>query len=323
MLKLGGACYSNTTTLTTGNWGEWKTEQSGVGASCNNASQNYFLEIKINNKTQGERSVLSNWDFLRKDTDALLNGSLTTLGGVNFDLLGTQNIVIDGSTNLRNMSRGVIRFEHTPQIPNTRAITFNINANGQENTSAIVMEYHSNQSDLIRQIGQTQVYRWDKNADLYVRDVFGRFLGSLVNRITKLFVQDIDASGNINVSGNITIGDQIVTNGGCLVPHANFWAERAGEITSGGAPAGLQYSFGDGNTDGGPVQPCSGKVVYLSVHAQNANNGNGRIDLVVNNDFNSTCSVATPSQDDGSTQANCSLQFNNRDHLEPRTTTTP
>ena len=289
----------------------------------NNVFSKLFLEIKINNKTQGERSVFIKLGFLRKDTDALLNGSLTTLGGVNFDLLGKQNIVIDGSTNLRNMSRGVIRFEHTPQIPNTRAITFNINANGQENTSAIVMEYHSNRSDLIRQIGQTQVYRWDKNAGLYVRDVFGRFLGSLVNRITKLFVQDIDASGNINVSGNITIGDQIVTNGGCLVPHANFWAERAGEITSGGAPAGLQYSFGDGNTDGGLVQPCPGRIVYLTVHAQNANNGNGRINIVVNGSLNSTCSVATPSQDDGSSQANCNLQFSTGDHLEPRTTITP
>ena len=27
----GNICYSNTTTLTTGNWGEWETEQEGVG----------------------------------------------------------------------------------------------------------------------------------------------------------------------------------------------------------------------------------------------------------------------------------------------------
>ena len=44
MLKLGGG-YSNTTTLTTGNWGEWKTEQSGVGAS-----QQCFLKIIFRNK---------------------------------------------------------------------------------------------------------------------------------------------------------------------------------------------------------------------------------------------------------------------------------
>ena len=60
---------------------------------------------------------LSNWDFLRKDTDALLNGSLTTLGELILDLLGKQNIVIDGSTNLRNMSRGVIRLNIPLKYP--------------------------------------------------------------------------------------------------------------------------------------------------------------------------------------------------------------
>ena len=64
--KVGGGCYSNTTTLTTGNWGEWKTEQSGVGASATMLSQNYFLEIKINNKTQGERSVFIKLGFFEK-----------------------------------------------------------------------------------------------------------------------------------------------------------------------------------------------------------------------------------------------------------------
>jgi len=35
---------------------------------------------------------------------------------------------------------------------------------------------------------------------------FFNFLGSLTNRITKLFVQDIDVSGNVNVTGNVTTG---------------------------------------------------------------------------------------------------------------------
>lgn len=38
---------------------------------------------------------------------------------------------------------------------------------------------------------------------------FFGWLGSLLNRVTKLFVQDIDASGNINVTGNVTVGDRI------------------------------------------------------------------------------------------------------------------
>ena len=348
----GGACYTNTTNLTTGNFGEWKTEQTGVGTSCNNASQSYFLNININGADQTPRRRLVIFEFLRKDTE-------DSMKGANIFLDGQKNILIDGRTNFRNMTKGVFRFQHTPAIPNTRVLTFDINANGQENTSAIVMEYNSNGSYLIRhEIGQ-DVYTWDKNADLHIRDIVGRFIGSLTNRITKLFVQDIDASGNINAAnytlngttiidwddissatsinltnyalknqseifaGNITVGGQVLTDSGCLIPHANFWAERAGAITSGGAPAGLQYSFGDGNTNGGPTQPCSGKIVYMTVHAQNANNGNGKIDIVVNSSLNSSCNVATPLSDDGTRRTTCNLDFNIGDTLTPRTTVTP
>lgn len=76
------ACYSNLTTLTTGNFGEWKTEQQGVGTACNNASVNYFLEIKINNETQGERRRLSSWDFLRKDSDDIITKDLKIKGTI-------------------------------------------------------------------------------------------------------------------------------------------------------------------------------------------------------------------------------------------------
>ncbi|MEK6848755.1 MAG: hypothetical protein AABX65_03945 [Nanoarchaeota archaeon] len=196
----GNICYTNTTTFTTGNWGEWKTEQTGVGVSCDNGLANYFLEIKINNETQSERRRITNFNFVRKDAFSL-------------ELSASKNILIDGSKNLRNMTMGVMRFEHAPLIPNTRAITFNINSNSQENTSAIVMEYNvgGNGSYLIRQFTTDNIYTWDGNGDLSIRDIFAEFIGSLANRITKLFVQDIDASGNINTNGNVTankfIGD--------------------------------------------------------------------------------------------------------------------
>ncbi|MBN2330945.1 MAG: hypothetical protein JXC85_03950 [Candidatus Aenigmarchaeota archaeon] len=44
---------------------------------------------------------------------------------------------------------------------------------------------------------------------------FFSYLGSLVNRITKLFVQDIDASGNVNVNGNVTASN-FIGNGSLL-----------------------------------------------------------------------------------------------------------
>ena len=222
MLKLGGACYSNTTTLTTGVFGEWKTEQFGVGAGCNNASANYFLEIKINNETQGERKRLMIFDFLRRDTDGILSR-----GNLNINLMGAKNVVIDGRTNPRNMTRGVFRFQHLPIIPNTRVITFDIDSNGQENTSAIVMEYNSNGSDLIRHDSGAGIYTWDKNADLHIRDIFGRFMGSLTNRITKLFVQNIDVSGNVNSSNYTLNGTTIkdwdeISSGNSLIVGGNY-----------------------------------------------------------------------------------------------------
>src|SRR3989338_7176061 len=67
----GNICYSNMTELTTGDFGQWKTEQSGVGAACNNASADYFLDIKIDNEGQGERRRLTTFDFLRADVPVI------------------------------------------------------------------------------------------------------------------------------------------------------------------------------------------------------------------------------------------------------------
>jgi len=74
----GTACYSNTASLTTGNWGEWETEQSGVGASCNDVSKDYFLNVNIDGTDQIPRRRLLIWNFLRKDVDELTTGKLQT-----------------------------------------------------------------------------------------------------------------------------------------------------------------------------------------------------------------------------------------------------
>ncbi|MBN1644925.1 hypothetical protein JW851_02715 [Candidatus Woesearchaeota archaeon] len=76
----GNICYSNTTSLTTGNWGEWKTEQSGVNSACNNVSKDYFLNINIGGADQTPRRRLVVWNSLRKDVDETTTGNLTTTG---------------------------------------------------------------------------------------------------------------------------------------------------------------------------------------------------------------------------------------------------
>src|SRR3989344_9263492 len=74
----GDICYSNTTSLTTGNFGEWKTEQNGVNSACNNVSKDYYLNININGADQTPRRRLIVWDSLRKNVDEISDGSIET-----------------------------------------------------------------------------------------------------------------------------------------------------------------------------------------------------------------------------------------------------
>ena len=87
----GGPCYSSVANLTTGNFGEWKTEQQGVGAGCNNASRDYFLEILINNESQGDRRRLTIFDFLRKDANSQMTGTASIVNNIRGYLLWSLN----------------------------------------------------------------------------------------------------------------------------------------------------------------------------------------------------------------------------------------
>lgn len=73
----GNACYSNETNLTTGNWGQWKTEQVGVSSACNNASKDYFLNININGLDQPPRRRVTIFNYIRKDTNENTIGNMT------------------------------------------------------------------------------------------------------------------------------------------------------------------------------------------------------------------------------------------------------
>lgn len=56
-------------------------------------------------------------------------------------MVATQNILIDGRTNQRQVDTGVMRFLHTPAIENTRAVTYDVDANSLANTHATVVEF--------------------------------------------------------------------------------------------------------------------------------------------------------------------------------------
>ena len=71
-------------------------------------------------------------------------GGLGVSGSTTIDLLSTENIVVDGATDPRAITLGVMRFLHTPSIPNTRTINFVTDANGMQGTKAINVEYAAN-----------------------------------------------------------------------------------------------------------------------------------------------------------------------------------
>ncbi|MCX5719066.1 MAG: hypothetical protein NT055_03715, partial [Nitrospirae bacterium] len=61
----GNVCFTNTTTLTTGHWGQWITEQNSVSASCNDSTKNYYLNINIAGVDQTPRRRLTILSYLR------------------------------------------------------------------------------------------------------------------------------------------------------------------------------------------------------------------------------------------------------------------
>jgi len=155
----GNSCYTNTTTLTTGSFGEWKTEQTGVNSACNNVSNDYYLNININGADQTPRRRLVIWNSLRKDVDELTTGKLQTISQVVAPVIQADAQIV------------------APIVNATQVMAMNLTTTAG----------------------------------------FFNYLGSLTDRITKLWVVDINASGNVNVSGNITasyfIGDgSLLTN---------------------------------------------------------------------------------------------------------------
>jgi hypothetical protein len=92
-LSGGTVCWSNSENLTTGYFGEWKTEQTGVSASCNNASNDYFLSIRINGVDQPPRRRLSMFSYMRKDVDERTLGSISV--GQNSTVISPAAVLTD------------------------------------------------------------------------------------------------------------------------------------------------------------------------------------------------------------------------------------
>ena len=112
----GYLCYTNTTNLTTGVFGEWQTEQFGFNTACNNASKQYYLKITIDDETQSPRRKLTTFNFLRKNVNETTDGALTTskviASNANITIEGENLIILANKSGfsrliLKNLDSGI------------------------------------------------------------------------------------------------------------------------------------------------------------------------------------------------------------------------
>ncbi len=74
----GNLVYNESRIITTGDFGEWYVELKGIGQNARDANKSYYMEISVDGVIQGKRRLLTQFDFVRKDSyrediDAILN----------------------------------------------------------------------------------------------------------------------------------------------------------------------------------------------------------------------------------------------------------
>lgn len=214
----GSICYTNITNLTTGNFGEWKTEQNGVGVLCSNSSENYFLEIKINNEMQGERRRLLIWDYLRKDAGGVVEAPVTFSDyvlGLSELRIGTS--VIHHHVNLSGTARHIF---HNVNDGLSTLTTYSLeNDAGYLLTLALTSSNYFSVPNNISFANQPSLGQSTFN-DMYF--VNGKYTGfkwftnpnnDTSNVISNLMI--LDRVGNLNATGNMT-SDYFVGDGSYL-----------------------------------------------------------------------------------------------------------
>ena len=83
-VSAGNLVYATSSDITTGTWGQWRVELSGISAVCDNSSKDYFMEITIDGNVQSPRRRLTHFQYIRKDIDETTTGDLTISSILNF-----------------------------------------------------------------------------------------------------------------------------------------------------------------------------------------------------------------------------------------------
>ncbi|MEE9364849.1 MAG: hypothetical protein V3U92_19790 [Cellulophaga sp.] len=79
---IGNSCWTNTVNLKTDSDKWWDTNQLGVADACNNANENYYLDININGVYQSPRRFLKALKYADLTLDNTFSQSLNVIGNL-------------------------------------------------------------------------------------------------------------------------------------------------------------------------------------------------------------------------------------------------
>jgi len=120
----GNLIYSQTKTITTGFWGQWRTELTGLSSACNDVTKDYFMEISIDGNVQTPLRKLTHFDYLRKNTNETTSNQIK----INNHLY-TQDITLSGVLNFI-LGGSIQEFVNKFVISKSLDVTGDINATG-------------------------------------------------------------------------------------------------------------------------------------------------------------------------------------------------
>jgi hypothetical protein len=116
--------------------------------------------------TTGDVTIDTDVFFIDTGNDFIGMGtaSTNTTEQLHIIMNASKDILIDGTTNPRAIDTGVMRFEQTPSIDNTRCITMNIDNNNREDTHGMVINFDANNMDETASLYNVQVDTTTGNA---------------------------------------------------------------------------------------------------------------------------------------------------------------
>ena len=200
----GDICYSNTTTLTTGGFGEWITEQNGVNSACNNVSKDYYLNININGTDQTPRRRLLGWNFLRKDVHEVSNGSFET-------------DIIKVRVGLKDLNQAIwqSKLDYAEESANTilisqREYALKVISTYKEITNATIGENLELKITRLQQVGEQAKELVNSNAEIALAKMLEAKRLALLNGVTPEDMTAIEETARLKeVALNLTAQEQI------------------------------------------------------------------------------------------------------------------